>query len=921
MKNITKPAILTAVMLVLSSSAYAASIGAIGVSFLGDTDINNSGGGGDTSGWVLAPADWAGVVPQAHWNNISTPGWGSDQAPPDGVGISGPLVNYAGNVTAVVLQWVAGDAWNSSYTSGLSIPANSGPTNNPNEKLMKGVSKQGGQPAMTFTFTNLPNDTYDIYVYGAVDSGAGNLDTSIGTTTTYWTEPQFFSDPPGFMDATSTDPNLRAAGNYVHFTGVTPADDGTITITVNDAGASAAGVGIAGLQIVSSAGYTNQVPVAITRQPQPATLVVGWPATFVVQAGPLASFQWFSNNVAISGATSASYTTPPVSMGYHGAQYKVSVRNNVNSVTSDAVALTVVSDPGTRVASIGASFLGDGPDGTATWRLTLADAAGVVAQTHWNNINTISTGNAGISELLDSAGNFTAVQLQFVANDAWNSDGPTDTANDKLMKGILKEDGVGSSMILTFTNLAPAIYDVYVYGNVNGGPVDVDVRIDGLTSYGTEPAAFDDGTGFIEATSSDPNARTAGNYVKFTGTTPVNGAITVTATYLSGSDGLGIAALQIVSSAAFPTNTVPVAVTRQPQPTLATTGSNATFVVQVTGPFPGFQWFSNSVAIPGATGASYTTPPVTAGDNGTKYKVTVSNNVNSVTSYEAVLTVGTDPGTRVASIGASFLGDGPDGAATWLLSSADWAGVVPQTHWNNISSTPTGNVGISAPLMDSASNGTTVQLQFVANDAWNGDGPIDTPNDKLMKGIIKAGGVGSSMTSTFWNLAPGFYDVYVYGNVNGGPVEVDVSIGTTTNYWTEPAAFDDGTGFIEATSSDPNARAEGNYVKFTGMTPVSGAITVTATYLSGSDGLGIAALQIVSSAAFPTHPRLTAVLQGGEIVISWNSPLSFQLQYRTDVGQGSWTNELTPTVVTGNQATVRLPATGPARFFRLVISN
>ena len=84
---------------------------------------------------------------------------------------------------------------------------------------------------------------------------------------------------------------------------------------------------------------------------------------------------------------------------------------------------------------------------------------------------------------------------------------------------------------------------------------------------------------------------------------------------------------------------------------------------------------------------------------------------------------------------------------------------------------------------------------------------------------------------------------------------------------------------------------------------MSGGITVTATYISGgTDGLGIAGLQIVSSAAFPTDPMITATLQGGQLVVSWDSPLIFQLQYRTDLGQGSWTDEPTPAVVTGNQA-------------------
>jgi len=45
-------------------------------------------------------------------------------------------------------------------------------------------------------------------------------------------------------------------------------------------------------------------------------------------------------------------------------------------------------------------------------------------------------GKAG--NLIDSAGNFTAVTLLFEGSDSWNSDGPTVTPNDILMKGTLK---------------------------------------------------------------------------------------------------------------------------------------------------------------------------------------------------------------------------------------------------------------------------------------------------------------------------------------------------------------------------------------------------------------------------------------------------------------------------------------------------
>ena len=86
------------------------------------------------------------------------------------------------------------------------------------------------------------------------------------------------------------------------------------------------------------------------------------------------------------------------------------------------------------------------------------------------------------------------------------------------------------------------------------------------------------------------------------------------------------------------------------------------------------------------------------------------------------------------SIGVNFLGDG-SGETT--LAPADSAGVVAQTNWNNIISLP--YVGISSPLYDSAGGFTVVQLQYAGNDAWNADGLTDTPNDRLMKGILKEG--------------------------------------------------------------------------------------------------------------------------------------------------------------------------------------
>src|SRR5882724_1053890 len=65
-----------------------------------------------------------------------------------------------------------------------------------------------------------------------------------------------------------------------------------------------------------------QVTPSITTQPTNQTVAIGQTATFFVTisgAAPL-NFQWQKNGTAISGATSASYTTPATTVSDSGAQ-------------------------------------------------------------------------------------------------------------------------------------------------------------------------------------------------------------------------------------------------------------------------------------------------------------------------------------------------------------------------------------------------------------------------------------------------------------------------------------------------------------------------------------------------------------------------------------------------------------------------
>ncbi|PYT81684.1 MAG: hypothetical protein DMG40_08195, partial [Acidobacteria bacterium] len=90
-----------------------------------------------------------------------------------------------------------------------------------------------------------------------------------------------------------------------------------------------------------SVGGGNGSAPYITTQPADQTVTVGQTATFSVVAtgtAPL-SYQWQKNGTAISGATSASYTTPTTTSSDNGAQFVVVVSDSAGSMTSNAATL------------------------------------------------------------------------------------------------------------------------------------------------------------------------------------------------------------------------------------------------------------------------------------------------------------------------------------------------------------------------------------------------------------------------------------------------------------------------------------------------------------------------------------------------------------------------------------------------------
>jgi hypothetical protein len=99
----------------------------------------------------------------------------------------------------------------------------------------------------------------------------------------------------------------------------------------------------------SSPGGAEPEAPNITTQPQSATIEEGGAATFSVGAGgtlPL-SYQWYVNDVKISGATESSYVTGVLSLSDDGKEYYCVVSNSEGSAASEKAVLHVIPGDGT----------------------------------------------------------------------------------------------------------------------------------------------------------------------------------------------------------------------------------------------------------------------------------------------------------------------------------------------------------------------------------------------------------------------------------------------------------------------------------------------------------------------------------------------------------------------------------------------
>ena len=423
----------------------------------------------------------------------------------------------------------------------------------------------------------------------------------------------------------------------------------------------------------------NAIKPAITVQPASQTVTLGQPATFTVTAtgtGPLA-YQWYLNGVAISGATSSSYTTPSTTSSNNGSVYTVTVSNSAGSATSISVTLTIPNPPpvaaslvpsnaappydGTVLlvptfsggtAAIGSAGVGSSDitasavSGTSyptpaltsgkTYTLTVTSPTGTVVSTFCIVTPTTVT----ISPITPANQIFAPVPATFVAtatggltnNLTWTASSGTFTGNVWTPPSVAgtyaitatSVDDPSVSVTTTATIAPPAITTQPNNQRVcSGGILTLSVVANYATSYqwNFNGAAI-------------PGA-TASSYSVSSATSANNGNYSVTVTNALGSVTSTVASVVVGSS-----------ITSNPTSLSVSATQTATFFVSASGLSPfAYQWFqipsggTTGTVIPGATSSIYTTPAVDSSYDGSQYYATVTDSCSTMTSTSASLTV------------------------------------------------------------------------------------------------------------------------------------------------------------------------------------------------------------------------------------------------------------------------------------------
>ncbi len=592
----------------------------------------------------------------------------------------------------------------------------------------------------------------------------------------------------GATAASYTTPATTSSDNGAQFTVVVTDSIGSVTSNS------------ATLTVTASA-----VAPSITSQPANQAVTAGQTATFSVTAAgtsPL-TYQWKKNGTAISGASSASYTTPATSASDNNAQFTVTVTNSVSSVTSNAATLTVkvppsiTAQPANKAVNVGQ---------TASFSVT-ATGTGTLSY-QWKKNGTAISGATSASYTTpattasDNGAQFTVTITDLVSNVTSNAailtvNGPPSIATQPASRTV--SAGQTASFSVAATGTAPLTYQWKKGGTAISGATSA--------SY-TTPAT----------TSSDNGAQ-----------------FTVAVTNSVGS---------VTSNAATLTVNVPPTISAQPASHTVAVGQTATFSVTATGAGTlTYQWKKNGTAISGATSASYTTPAALASDNGASFNVTVTSTAGSVTSNAATLTVNaplsitTQPASttviagQTATFSVAAVGTAPL-TYQWKMNGAAISGATSSSY--TTPATTTGNsseqftvtvTNGSGSVTSSAATLTVTAATFILNASKTSlsFSNVNIGSNSILPVVLTNGGNSNVTISNVTISGAG----YTAGGVQSGQI-VTPGQTATLNVTFTPSGTGLIPGSVTVTSNATNSPASVS-LSGTGVQPVSHSVTLTWT--------------------------------------------------------------------------------------------
>lgn len=231
----------------------------------------------------------------------------------------------------------------------------------------------------------------------------------------------------------------------------------------------------------------------------------------------------------------------------------------------------------------------------------------------------------------------------------------------------------------------------------------------------------------------------------------------------------------------------PLVITKQPVSANVDVGSAFTNTVVVSAATPSYQWYSNDVAIPGATSASLILNPVTTDQAGTNYFVVITNSLGSITSAPVSLTVFTNPvfvttypagytnpitlygGTNVS--GKTYFGSTP----TFSVSTLGGQPLTYQwlTNGTIVGSATNASLTLTNCQLNSPTNFTCVASNSygMATNDWSVS-YVQTPTATFPQAVL------SNNPVAFWRLNEGPDD----GNGDNGVLALDYASGNNGIY-------------------------------------------------------------------------------------------------------------------------------------------